>query len=111
MELTEKQKEFIGSKFPTRKGGELEVIGYHKENKNYLLICSLCSQDEELFPEPFQSKKSKLLQGKLPCGCSKRTMWKKSQYEVLIKRECETCNYIFHGFYGEWLGDRTYLDL
>lgn len=54
-EWTKGQREFIGTQFPTPRGGVLTVVGV-SENRtsfkyiNFVYECSLCSLDTELFP-------------------------------------------------------------
>lgn len=73
---TESQREFVGSAFPTPKGGVLKVVGVSIEKSGshalFICECSICSKDRELFPEYFKSLKSSLIRGQSPCGCSKK---------------------------------------
>jgi len=49
MELTEKQKEFLGAQFPTPKGGVLTVIGVAGKVRRvaqFTCSCSLCSTED-----------------------------------------------------------------
>ena len=55
---------FVGSTLPTPKGGVLTVIGLSAREsraKYYKTRCSICSEDTELFPDLFESKKDHLL--------------------------------------------------
>lgn len=69
-----KENSFIGNKFPTPSGGVLTVVKGLPRNKGkdtkYVLDCTLCSRDTELFPEGFSCTKNHILNGKVPCGCS-----------------------------------------
>lgn len=98
---------FIGSTFPTPKGGTLTVISINKGSlvnrraRMYVLECSLCSTDYGLFPlNSIQSTKVNLLSGKTPCSCS-NFIYKEWQWRVKVNRECKERGYIFHG----WVGD------
>lgn len=91
--------------------GQLEVVGWSgksRTNKYYVLKCSKCSQDTELFGEGyFKSLKGDLVGGGVPCGCSKKPRWSKEQYSVLCKRKASELGYTFLGFAGEWKGQNT----
>lgn len=114
-EWTKGQREFVGTTFPTDKGSVLTVTGVsHKQNTKVLftLECSACSKDKELFPSgSIMSLKVSLENGRIPCGCSKRTKWSQSQYTTLINRKCIEFGFDFLGFTGEWRGISTYLKL
>lgn len=83
------QDEFCGSVFG--EGEHLTVVGYIGSQlgcKPYLVKCSTCEQEDELFGDGvFQIRKYDLLRGVLPCGCSKRIQWSPSQYYTLLTRE------------------------
>lgn len=86
--------DFIGQKF---NDGKLTVVGISNRkrgsNKIYLVRCSVCSCDSELHGDGiFESYKSHLNDGVVPCGCSKRTNWINEQYAILIKRACTKKN-------------------
>ncbi|AFN39330.1 endonuclease [Aeromonas phage CC2] len=94
--------DFIGQTFPTPKGGMLTVVGVSDRrsgnNKVYKLTCSICSEDKELFPDLFESQKSDLVKGQVPCGCSKKPQLKPFQIEVIVGRLCEEMGYGFIWF-------------
>lgn len=107
---------FVGSQFKTPKGGVLTVVGWDGvskcgSGKKFTCHCSICNEDKELFPDEFIILKSGLINGYIPCGCSKNTILTKDQNIVRVQRECYKRGYIFHGFVGEWSGNKTYLDL
>lgn len=88
--LTKQQKSFIGSVFPTPKGGELTVTGVSEQRQGnhylYTLKCSLC-KDEDVFNEDFiLARKSSLEKGYIPCGCSKNFRPNEKQIKI-IKRK------------------------
>lgn len=97
-----KSDRFMGTEFLSYKGGTMTVVGVlpkvKGKTKKYLLTCSLCSQDKELFPEPFQSCISHLNFGTRSCGCSKTYNWSKEQYIIKIKRVCSEKRLRFNGF-------------
>ena len=98
------------------KDEQLEVIGWSgkssSNNKLYVLKCSKCSQDQELFGEGyFKALKGHLTLGKLPCGCSLAPRWTRHQYTILCRRKAERINKTFLGFTGDWKGAFTKLVL
>lgn len=109
------EDDFIGTTFPTPKGGVLTVVSWDGErcgsSKIYTLSCNICSKDTELYPEKFKSEKGKILKGGVPCGCSKKPNWKEHHYSVRVKRECKNRGYIFHGWSGDFKGSQTKLSL
>lgn len=82
--------DFVGTKKPTPKGGELTVLPWAGDrrgsHKYYPVTCSICSKDKELFPSPFMCKKSDIVKGIIPCGCGNRR-WTKEQYETILSRK------------------------
>jgi len=91
---------------------QLEVIGWSGRKKSggkyYILNCSICAQDSELFKDgKFRSLKSNLLNGQVPCGCSIRPNWSKEQFAILCSRKAKELGYTFLGFEGEWKGNNT----
>lgn len=106
--------DFIGTTFPTPKGGVLTVVsdkGQKGSKKRYDLTCSICSKDVELFPEGFKGIKGNLVKGQIPCGCAKIPKWNECQYKIKVQRECKKRGYVFHGWVGEFRGVHTKLDL
>lgn len=114
-ELTPSQKEFIGATFPTPRGGVLTVVGVDEiksgSNARFILECSICSQDEELFTERFLSVRGSLVKGYVPCGCAKSPKRSESQWIIKIKRECENRGYIFKGWVETFKDQNTKLKL
>lgn len=113
--LTKSQEEFIGNTFPTPKGGVLTVVGVNGRRGSHTyfeLRCSICSEDEELWPKgSICDYKSHITSGRVTCGCVLNPKWKKDQYTLRIKRACAERGYEFKGFSGEWLGVNTKLTL
>lgn len=94
--------DFIGQTFPTPKSGVLTVVGVVGKSKNgtkiYSSTCSICSEDKELFPDLFESPKGSLVNGSVPCGCSKKPEWKPFQVEIITRRLCVEMDYEYLGF-------------
>lgn len=90
--------------------GQLTVIGYSGRtnsgsHKKYLVRCSICCQDEELFGDGvFADTKYHLLSGRTPCGCSRITFWTEDQYKILCRRACDSLGNTFIGWEGEFKG-------
>ena len=66
---------YIGTTYPTKKGGKLTVESpsNRRRGKNIIwnVSCSICSKDKELFPSGlFEGNKYQLDHGQVPCGCS-----------------------------------------
>ncbi len=119
IKLTKNQEEFIGTQFPTPKGGILTVVGKgNTTNSNghwdqkFILECSICSEDTELwYLGSIRMTKDKL-KTKIPCNCTTgKVRWTREQYETRINRECERRGYNFLGFVGTWKGNSTKLNL
>lgn len=94
--------------------GQLKVIGWSgKQESNssvkyYILKCSKCCQDSELFGEGyFRMPKANLIKKAIPCGCSRKPYWSKDQFHTLCSRKAVELGYTFLGFTGEWRGSRT----
>lgn len=84
------QDDFCGRVFG--EGGHLKVMGWSGRNGNnnklYVVKCSTCEQDRELFGAGvFRTLKANLLGCTLPCGCSKTPHWSPAQYYTLLTRE------------------------
>lgn len=92
--------------------GQLEVVGWSgrstQSHKYYVLKCNKCGEDKELFGEGlFRSLKGHLVKGAVPCGCSKKPEWSKTQFYVLCKRNAKELGFKFLGFEGDWKGNNT----
>lgn len=107
---------FIGSTFPTPKGGVLTIVGISgrkiDSHKVYRISCSICSKDKELFPDLFESLKSSLDNDHIPCGCSLSPRWSRRQYLIKIARECDKRETVdFNGFASAWDNGKTKIHL
>ena len=113
-ECTPSQREFIGTTFPTPKGGVLTVVGCCVEKIGtsalFKVECSICNKDVELFHNGFRSTKDCLIREAVPCGCTV-TKWDEHQFKVLVNRGCAKRNYKFLGWSGEFVGQKTKLHL
>lgn len=80
----------VGEEFTTKIGNVLRLECIDKsKGKPYMLYfsCNVCSKDKELWPEKsIKLKEYYLNNGTVPCGCSKRPSWTKSQYEIKLIR-------------------------
>jgi len=112
------QDEWSSSRPKFGNDGQLEVIGWsgrrrRKGDKYYILKCSKCSEDPELFGEGyFRSFKFSLYpnnirKATLPCGCGSFTKWTEEQYAVLCKRKAERFGISFLGWASEFCGGKT----
>lgn len=105
---------FIGSTFPTPKGGVLTVTGVHKDragtNLVYYTECDICIKDGTLHNVPFTSTRANLVKGCIPCGCSKSTKYTKRQYTVLVGRRCKEEGLSFTAP-DKWVGGKTLIKL
>ena len=117
MELTKVQQEFIRSEFKTPKGGILTVVGCHKKNNRgvpiFTLECSICSEDQELWPSgSISAIKTKLVnRAQIPCGCSGNTRWTEQQYIIKVKRLVEGTGCEFVGWASGFKGLKTKMRL
>jgi len=114
--LTPSQKEFIGSKFTTKTGSVLEVIGVKGKTSKCVAIftctCTTCSEDTEVFPEgSIYTTKGSLLNGATPCACSGSYNYSEYQYKILIERLCNKYDYTFLGFVEKFKDSSTKIKL
>lgn len=99
--------------------GQLTVVGWSgrnrkgRGNKYYILKCSVCSQDSELFKSGyFRIEKGDLVKGGVPCGCAKYSVqYSPEQYTTLCSRKAVELGYRFLGFEGEWKGAFTKINM
>lgn len=75
----------------------------------YIIHCSICEKDSELFGEGyFTVGKYHILKGEnIPCGCSNFPKWTEEQMRVKIQRICDSKDYIFHGWVGDYRANTT----
>lgn len=106
-------RDFIGQTF---NNGNLEVVSIDSVDASgktrFKVICKICSQDPELFPDGyFICYKDFLTNGSIPCGCSKQPKWEDWQYMVKAKRVADERGYIVHGFAEKYKNCYTKLDV
>lgn len=103
---------FVGSEFPTPKGGVIRcmaILSYNKySQKRYVFTCSICSIDNELWPYGrISSIKAPIVRGAIPCGCASKVKWTEDQYVTRLKRSAVESGIEFIGFHGPWKGNLT----
>lgn len=106
----------IGKEYPTPKGGILTIKGVHNQQKrrnlNYILHCSICSQDEELWQDgSIYSSRLILDKGGIVCGCVPNPLWTEEQTLLRVEREVEKRGWKFLGFDGDYKGSITKVTL
>ena len=109
------QDKFSLSRPTFGKDNQLTVIGWKGKSgdiKYYIVKCSECSKDPELFGDGiFKASKIVLTKGIISCGCSRCHKWTETQYIIRIKRLCNEKGYIFKGFAENFKGSQTKLSL
>lgn len=106
----------IGYTWESKKGSTLKVIDLFKNENTgrwmYIVECSVCSKDKELYPEPLIIERyAAKSRGSVPCGCSAIPKWTEYQQKIRVERVCKNKGYILEGFVEEKLGDKTHLQL
>lgn len=105
--------EFVGTKFG--KENQLEVVGQCGKSgtsKLYIIKCSICEKDSELFGDGlFKSIKSSLIVGQIPCGCSGSARRSENYYKIVCQRKADELGFKFHGWAGEFTDRKTKLVL
>lgn len=105
-----KAEDLIGKTF---NDGKLLVVGIadvKDKNRRKLLkvICSVCSEDKELFPDGyFISSANNLRKGHIPCGCSKSPKLSYNQWMVVVDRVSKNKHYTIRRCVGEPKGILT----
>lgn len=98
--------DFIGAEFVTPKGSTLTVVGHNglkSGKKKYILECSVCSRDEELWPHgSIQIRKGDIIRGKFNCGCATNTYYTEEQQVIRCKRVCSEMDYKYIGLDSEY---------
>ena len=113
--ITDYQKKMIGTKYTTKEGSEIVVLGVHSKKNNrtmYELSCSVCSLDPEMFPKGSITSLAESVRNKRTvCGCSVKYKCSENQYVTKINRRCVELGYSFEGFAEEFKGCYTLLKL
>ena len=102
----------IGKEYQTPKGGILTIKGVHNQKKrrnlNYILHCSICSKDEELWPDgSIYATRAVLDKGGIVCGCGLNPKWTEEQTLLRVKRKTKDRGWKFLGFKGKYKGNVT----
>lgn len=101
---------FLGTKFGS--DSQVTVIAKGEIVGDYIVKCSTCAKDAELFGEGvFKTRKERLVRGILPCGCSGRFNWTQDQYIVKMNRYCNGKNILFLGYAGDFCGLKTKINM
>tara|TARA_R110002012_G_scaffold49804_2_gene128740 strand:+ start:7044 stop:8231 length:1188 start_codon:yes stop_codon:yes gene_type:complete len=91
-----KIKGVVGDTFPTPKGG---YITLEQRIKGFWLVsCSICSKDTEMFPDLFKVSSCSLSKGVPSCGCNNHTRLNKRQQTLRAARLASKRGYILEGF-------------
>lgn len=103
---------FCGTTFGAN--NHLEVVGWKPSSngryKKYIVKCSVCSLDSELFDEGlFETEKGSLVKGKIPCGCNRYYSPTQSQFLILCSRVAVKSKFKFLGMAEEYRGKNTKL--
>lgn len=81
---------------------------FTKDNISYRYFeCSVCSIDEEFYPERFYTPSYKIIKGVVNCGCSSNYRYSEEQRFLQCKREAEKKGLSFKGFKGEYKNKKT----
>ena len=91
--------DFLNYKLTTSNGSKIHIIKIlgiaSTGDKLYEVYCSKCSKDKELFPDVLITRKTNMLNGSLPCGCSKAPHWSVDQLKVRFARRCRELSVVF----------------
>lgn len=94
---------------------QLTIVGWRGRkftNKSYIVTCSICSLDEEVFGQGlFSSTLNSLHKGRLPCGCAEHPRWTKEQTFIQCARLAKERGYEFYGFHGKYKRGETKISL
>ena len=90
----------------------LIVLGWTRmvgSRRKYLIKCSECAKDPELFGEGlFETSKESLDRNYKPCGCGSSYRWSESQSIVRINRKAVELGVQFLGFREPYEGGKTH---
>lgn len=107
-------KDNIGHSYVTKFGNVLKVKDYYTicGKGRYILECSTCSKDVELFPYgSIDTSKDSVKEERCVCGCNPKYKYKKYQNDIKIRRRCAELGYKFIDYVGEYNGVFTKLIL
>lgn len=105
-----KVDDFIGRRFG--KNNQVTVVTKGVVSGEYIVQCSECAKDPELFGDgTFRVRKFDLINRSTGCGCAKRVVWTERQQRVRIARVCIDKNIEFISFVGEYKGVQSRLNI
>lgn len=94
---------------------QLTVLGFirkDKYKKKYIVSCSICCKDAEIYNSGvFSIDSAALALGTAPCGCAQKVHYSEDQYTILCKRKADELGYEFRGWVGDYNKVFTYLRL
>lgn len=89
----------------------ITVLGWTRlagTRRKYLIKCSVCSEDKELFGDgTFETSKESIDKGYKPCGCGHAYRFSEEQYKILIQRKADQLGVQFVGFKEPFKGGQT----
>lgn len=88
----------------TPKGGIITITDEFVLGSQYMVscLCSICSNDKEMYPDQFIIRKSHLKTGIIPCGCSVKPKISELQAKIRVKRILKSGGYGFLGYDGKY---------
>jgi hypothetical protein len=108
--IKEGSRSLVGKSWVCRTGSTIFVYGEIKGTqfvgKKYLVACSICSKDSELYPE-ISMNRTCVRDFKLSCGCSIKPNYTQGQKEVLCKRKAQEIGVVFCGFSSKYKARKT----
>lgn len=89
----------------------LTLIGGIPKTYSFIVECSVCKLDSELFKTGmFITTLGHLRSGKMPCGCSKNPKWQEYQQKIRVERILHTSKFSLVEYYN-YQGQKTLVDL
>lgn len=89
----------------------LTVLGWTRMlgcKRKYLIRCSVCAEDQELFADgTFETSKESLDRGYKPCGCGNAYRYTEVQYKILMQRKSQELGVVFNGWTEPFHGGQT----
>lgn len=98
-----------GKLYVNPKGSTIKVfgqVGKKYSTPQYEIVCSVCSEDQELWGEILAPSTS-ILKCTSPCGCTRTPRWTESQNIIRIKRYLSALGYSYEGWAEKYKGKRT----
>ncbi len=100
----------VGATHLSNKGNEYTILG--QKGRYFILSCSVCSLDEELWPKgSVKTTKQGLDNALACCACSGKYRWTEVQNKIRVERVCKERSISFYGFKGSHIGNKTLLKL